>query len=1019
MSFVIRDGLYTDQVFAVNNTGTLNFLGQDGTLMLSIDSLTGSVIVPEHMQSLIDVMTPTKELFNNNGGRQLLITQQTAFVIPYTETDGSVSDLWRTSSATLSESKINLGCCGTQTAALAFGGYTSSYTMSSVTEKFNGSNWSTSGSMSNAGVSVQGVGHQNAALSFAGGNSYTYRFNGSNWSLVTGATGLTYTDSGSVGKQNHALNIGGGSYITTLYEYTYRFDGFTWMRVGDVSVARSNPGAFGIGNSAIVFGGQTGESTASAVVEKFNALVWATKVSLNEAHSGSVGCGLDATYGMRVSGFGSGFGYSTTSERFNSEFWVVTTGLNMARANAGGAGSQSSALVVAGDFESTYRNTTELFTSVTSQQITLDRFTLATTDMWKTHAATLTQARAYVGGVGTQNAALCLGGDSTNTDAVDKFNGNAWSATDALSANRFAMAGIGIQNNALSVGGHTTSTTVDPTRGVEGYNGYTWSSKSSYPASRSANMGSAGKANAAICFGGFSDTLSPKQSAYVATFDGTTWSATASFVSDIAKHKCNGVGTQTVALCIGGFTDSAITVVEKYNGNAWSLSGMSPLVTARYDAGASGTATNAFIFGGYNQSTCEHYNSGVWYASGAQLNAIRYGMPRSSQGSSGNAVTFGGYAGVSTTDRTEQYHGLAKVNSKVMIIDKYDKYETEEQQMYIRSESTINVDYCLTGNNSATELTDLTILNKIEDNYWTVTASLNEAKDSVGTAGVQNAALCFGGYVLEDVYVDTTEKFNGISWSTVADLTASKKGVGFAGVQNAALCFGGYEENAADIAITERFNGDAWAQIYGGNIPTARQNMGSVGTSFAATLFGGWSSGSRLASTATFNGFVWTTASTLPSSVGLVDITGFGSTKAAIGVGGSSNTEYVRSATIEFNGSAWTTLSATLNMGRSRAGSSGVKNNAIVFGGSIDASPYYSTASEVFNGSVWTMHTDLNTAAHTVDICGTGSCLSSLAIGGNDGSTSSSSAVEKRGHSAQINAENYGMALCGKSFIVI
>jgi hypothetical protein len=66
-------------------------------------------------------------------------------------------------------SKVCLGGAGTQTAALAFGGYTPP-TNTTATEEYDGTSWTTSpGSLNTARYALGGCGIQTAALAFGGG----------------------------------------------------------------------------------------------------------------------------------------------------------------------------------------------------------------------------------------------------------------------------------------------------------------------------------------------------------------------------------------------------------------------------------------------------------------------------------------------------------------------------------------------------------------------------------------------------------------------------------------------------------------------------------------------------------------------------------------------------------------------------------------------------------------------------------------------------------------------------------
>ena len=82
----------------------------------------------------------------------------------------------------------------------------------------------------------------------------------------------------------------------------------------------------------------------------------------------------------------------------------------------------------------------------------------------------LLTARSYLGGCGTQTAALAVFGlepPSTESDKTEQYDGTSWSQVGTATTGRHGAVGIGITTAALAVGGITTSR-LDV---VESYNG--------------------------------------------------------------------------------------------------------------------------------------------------------------------------------------------------------------------------------------------------------------------------------------------------------------------------------------------------------------------------------------------------------------------------------------------------------------------------------------------------------------------------------------------------------------------
>jgi hypothetical protein len=85
-------------------------------------------------------------------------------------------------------SKKNLAGCGTQTAGLAFGGYTGTV-RTGATEEYDGTSWTTSPTgLNTARNSLAGAGTQTAGLAFGGNlppvTGATEEYNGTSWTTV-------------------------------------------------------------------------------------------------------------------------------------------------------------------------------------------------------------------------------------------------------------------------------------------------------------------------------------------------------------------------------------------------------------------------------------------------------------------------------------------------------------------------------------------------------------------------------------------------------------------------------------------------------------------------------------------------------------------------------------------------------------------------------------------------------------------------------------------------------------------
>jgi hypothetical protein len=85
---------------------------------------------------------------------------------------------------------------------------------------------------------------------------------------------------------------------------------------------------------------------------------------------------------------------------------------------------------------------------------------------------------------------------------------------------------------------------------------------------------------------------------------------------------------------------------------------------------------------------------------------------------------------------------------------------------------------------------------------------MNTAREGPGSAGIQTAALAFGGYSGPgtDITLTATELYDGTSWtSNPTGLNTARQQLASAGIQTAALAFGGYTTDKS--AATEEWTG--------------------------------------------------------------------------------------------------------------------------------------------------------------------------------------------------------------------
>ena len=98
-------------------------------------------------------------------------------------------------------------------------------------------------------------------------------------------------------------------------------------------------------------------------------------------------------------------------------------------------------------------------------------------------------------------------------------------------------------------------------------------------------------------------------------------------------------------------------------------------------------------------------------------------------------------------------------------------------------------------------LGDLRVRKTYIGSAWSTGGSLNTARRVGGSAGVQTAALAFGGYI-GPANSGLNESYNGSTWTEVADLTTARRGMNVGGIQTSAIAAGGYTTtNVAQLKL--------------------------------------------------------------------------------------------------------------------------------------------------------------------------------------------------------------------------
>jgi len=192
----------------------------------------------------------------------------------------------------------------------------------------------------------------------------------------------------------------------------------------------------------------------------------------------------------------------------------------------------------------------------------------------------------------------------------------AWASGGNLNLARQAPRGAGTQTAGIVAGGAGVPGKHDET---ETYNGTAWTEVADLNTARAeGGMGSAGPSTANLYFCGQgwppSTTLTSTE-----TWNGTSWTEVAATGLTLGPANI-GTGTQTAALCCGGYVSGASTAVGSFNGSSWAAA--PAMNTGRFQLAGCGTSTASIVFGTEPASAItETFNGSTWTAVNSLNNA--------------------------------------------------------------------------------------------------------------------------------------------------------------------------------------------------------------------------------------------------------------------------------------------------------------------------------------------------------------------------------------------------------------
>ena len=521
---------------------------------------------------------------------------------------------------------------GTQTVALAFGGYSIPTGSLNSTELYNGTSWTSNPTgLGTARGQLAGAGIQTSSLAFGGNNSpdgstTTETWNGSSWTSSPAMNTARYQHAGCGAASSSALAISGRVAGPTSTTATESYNGTAWTtNPGSVNTGRWSAGATGTQTAALFIAGQPGPAVTTAT-ESYNGTSWTTVNSINTAREG-MGAFGNQTASVIAGGSNNVPAGVNSTEVWNGTSWTSNpTGLATTRFSlVNGAGTRSAGLVIGGTLPSgpqtsateewdfgvvvpvagswssggslnTARNTRGAGTQTATiamggnpQNVTESYNGTS----WTTLPATMATARNQIAAVGTQTSALAIGGYDSGPGArlanTEVWDGTSYSSGGALGTGVSDMGGSGngTATAALVFGGAATP---GQTNITQSYNGSAWTTVPATLSAPNATMGGLGVQTAALVFGG----QNPSYTAVTQSYNGTSWT-TVNSLNTARGENIGGAGTQTAGLAFGGSPPNT-GLTELWNGTSWTV--MNTMATGRFNIGGSGTQSAALGFGG-------------------------------------------------------------------------------------------------------------------------------------------------------------------------------------------------------------------------------------------------------------------------------------------------------------------------------------------------------------------------------------------------------------------------------------
>ena len=275
---------------------------------------------------------------------------------------------------------------------------------------------------------------------------------------------------------------------------------------------------------------------------------WASGTAAPTPGNQAGGAGIQTAY---LIWGGSAPGVTGASNSYDGTSWTATNSMVNSISGTAGLGSQTAALGSGGYGPGPYSNRSEEFDGTCWAAVNVDANKPAV---------------GYLGLTGTQTAGLSVGGYGSppgQVNAVSEYDGTNWTAGNVFPASMSSIFCLGTQTAAIAVGGSP------PTRvlGFD-YDGTSWTAGDSINTAR--YSGQAGGINTAGIIAGGGD---PKMN-QTETYDGSSWTEVGvlgTARSSIANGYTMVSAATTSFIAATGDDGSKTTAVEEWNDPVYTI----------------------------------------------------------------------------------------------------------------------------------------------------------------------------------------------------------------------------------------------------------------------------------------------------------------------------------------------------------------------------------------------------------------------------------------------------------------